>query len=106
MDTKNLKEVTSFILALTEAIVESLEDGKITISDSFNFADVVSKIGPAIDDIASIPAEIADLTQDEIEDIIFDLKEEFDLDNDILEANIELAIEAGLKIAQLVGKFV
>lgn len=102
--TKNLEEALGFVLSFVQAVSLSLKDGKVDYLDALNFIDVISKIGPAVEEYKQIPKEIKDLTSEEVDQISEKLKTEFDIENDILEENIELALEVTLKLAQLIGK--
>ena len=105
-DVKDLKEVALFTVSLVEGIAESLKDGKASIADAFNFVDAMQKAGDAIDGLANVPKELADLTDEEVSEITAYVKDSLDLDNDFIESTMEDVIDISLKIAKVVGKYV
>jgi len=103
---KNTKELIAFAFSMGEAIADSYADGKISIMDAGHFIGVFSKIGPALDGLADIPAELSDLDDAEIADIMAYCAEEFDIADDELEEKIEIAFKIGLNIAKFVGSYI
>lgn len=102
----NLKELVSLVFEMGEAISESLEDGKISIMDAPHFVGIFKKIGPALEGIDEIPAELADIDDAELDELIDFISEEFDIDNEELEAKVEEGLELGLKLAHFVSKVI
>lgn len=60
-DIKNLMECTALALAFVRAVKDSLADGKLSVGDLWNLRGVVTKIQPALDNIAAVPAELKDM---------------------------------------------
>lgn len=101
MGTKNeygieeTKDVAKFLCRTTNAVLNSLEDdGKITFTDFPKFAGVAMAIFPALSGISEVPKELADLTEDEFNELKELVKEELELDDDV-----EAVIEKTLVIA-------
>lgn len=92
--TKETKEFLALAFSITYAIARAGEDGKFSlIGDLPKFGGVVKRIAGGVRGLEQIPAELADLTQDEILDLRAFIKEEFNLPNEILEEDIERVID-------------
>lgn len=71
--TKNIKEtkeVIEFLVILANAVAESLRDGKFNWLDFGAFFALIPQMGPAVNGIVEVPAELADLTEDERAEIV------------------------------------
>jgi hypothetical protein len=89
------KDVVKFLCKSTNAVVESLkDDGKITIGDFPKFGGVAMSLFPAFSGINEVPNELAELSEDEVTELIALVKNELDLDG-----NVEEVISKALKIA-------
>lgn len=102
---KELSELTSFVVALAQAVGSSIEDGKVGIGDIFKFFGVLMKAGPAFKNLSELRAEIADLSEAEKEVIRKMIEKDLDLENDTLEGYIEQAIEAAISLLDLIPVF-
>ena len=105
MGKVSAKETTEMLVALGKlatSVKQSLDDdGKITISDAFNFTDDLIPVLQGIKDANLIPAEFKD-GYDELEkaEMKSELAKVLELaDND------ELAVEAGLDVVYALNKF-
>lgn len=63
------KQVVSFGTALTNAIIKALADGKISLLDLGLLINPFTKLFPAIAGIGSVPNEIEDLSEGELEEL-------------------------------------
>lgn len=102
--TKELGEMLKFVCALADGIGEAAKDGSVTLGDAAHLIPLLYKLPSAADGIAEIPAEVADLSQDEVAALVAMIKDELDLPQDKLEMAIEDALEIGIKIYALVQK--
>jgi hypothetical protein len=91
---KELKEVLLFLCALANTIGEVSEDGKVSKVEALALLPLLYKVPSAIDGIREIPDEIADLSQEDIEELAKMVKDELDLP----QKKIEIAIEDGIDI--------
>lgn len=103
--TKELGEVVKFVCAVANAIGEAVKDGEGTVGDAIHLMPLLYKLPAAIDGCAEIPAELADLSQGEIDQLAAFVKDELDLPQKKVEAAIEDAIDISVKIYGLVKKF-
>lgn len=99
---KETKEVLDFVFALVTALSKSLDDGKLDLTDALEFLPSLTKAGAAFSDMSLIPAEMADLSDEERQALVAYAKANLDLPDDNLEKNLELAIEVGLYLGQLI----
>lgn len=90
-----LKEVVAFGVSLGNALGKALEDGKITLTDAGLVVDPLLKAVPAFNGLEQVPAELADLTDEEKAELLQFVSEAFDIPQEKTEA----LVERGLKIA-------
>lgn len=89
------KDVVKFLCKSTNAVVESLkDDGKITIGDFPKFGGVAMALFPAFSGINEVPKELAELSEDEVTELVTLVKDELELDE-----NVEEVISKALTIA-------
>lgn len=62
---KDLTELADLILELGMGIERSLLDGKVSLSDAFNFKDALFSVLPAIKGISNVEDEFFDLSEEE-----------------------------------------
>ena len=103
--SKETKEVVSLFLNLVEALSESLEDGNIGLTDALNFFSTLQALSPAIEGIADVPKELAELDETEKAELNAYIAAEFDLKNDKVEHYIEQALAGVLLLADLIPLF-
>jgi hypothetical protein len=101
---KELKEVLSFLCALANTIGEVSEDGKVSKSEALALLPLLYKVPSAIDGIGEIPDEVADLSQEDIEELAQMVKDELDLPQDKIEDAIEDGIDLCLRLYALAQK--
>jgi len=96
---KETKEVLACVLDFSEGIAVSLDnDGEIGWEDAINFVGALKSIPSAFAGISEVPAELSDLTPEEIEELVTYVVEEFDIPQDTAEERIERALKIGLEI--------
>lgn len=91
LGVKETKELAEFLAAMGTSIGESMEDGW-SFLDVSNFIKPLSKLIPAFSGIGLVDDELADMDQDEYNEIFEVIKTEFDLEDDQTEAIIERGI--------------
>lgn len=98
---KNLEELVRLSLSLSSAIQKSLADDSFDVKDFLFFIPVITKIKPALEDLAAIPEEIKNMSEAEHAALVALVKAEFSLPDEKIESAIEIGIEVGLKLLQL-----
>ena len=92
MGIVQLKDAVITVCKFTTAIVDSIaDDGKITLGDFPKFINPVISLPAAISGIGEVPAELADLTEEEKTELVQLVKDELEL-GDNAEAVIEKAL--------------
>lgn len=99
---KETKEFLKFVIDLVEAIDVSLQDGVISVGDAANFFTAIINAGSAFDNIGQVPAEVADLSLEEANELYSFVCEELSLSNEQAKLAVERLLEVGLKIYELV----
>lgn len=74
-------DVVKFGISLTNAIVKAKEDGKINLLDLALLVSPLTKLFPAISGIDKVPAEIADINDEELNVLILLAMNELEIDN-------------------------
>ena len=67
---EELKDIISLTLSLVECSFLVYSDGQLNLSDIGAIWSVVEKVGPAVVGIGQIPAELADLSKEECDELI------------------------------------
>jgi hypothetical protein len=83
------KESLTWLFDLTDAIIKSLEDGKVSIADAPKFWGTLIGSGKAIGGINQVPLEIAELSSEELAELVQLVKNRFNLADHRLEELIE-----------------
>lgn len=102
---KETKELIGLALKIANATGAALEDGKVDFVDIVKFTPVVGALASGLTGLEMIPSELSKMTEAEYKDLIEWAKAEFDIPQDRVEERVELALDAGLKIAQLIMLF-
>jgi|NOAtaT_5_FD_contig_31_1891763_length_422_multi_3_in_0_out_0_1 hypothetical protein len=102
--TKELKDVLSFLCALANTIAEVSEDGKLSKTEALSLLPLLYKVPSAIEGIGEIPDEIADFSQEDIEELAQFVKNELDIPQDKIEIAIEDGIDLCLRLYALAQK--
>lgn len=109
MDVKNLKEVIDLALTGVEVVVKAKQDGKLDAADLGLLIQLVPAVGPAIDGIGEIPAELKDLDSAEAQELVAHVMAKLVIDDPkavaIINASLKLVV-GGLDLykALQVGK--
>lgn len=99
---QNTKEVLDLGLTVYLAGKNSLADGKLGVEDIGNIMLVVPKVGPAIQDIGLVPAELGELdAEDQAELLEYGKQKLGDIGTDKLTRIIGKSLKLGLCAAEL-----
>lgn len=100
------KEVLNFGFDLLEAILKSLEDKKFSIvTDAPRFVPVIFSAAKAFSGIELVKEELKDITEEEQQELITELKKRFDLKNDTVEILIEDVLDHVFLTVKLARRF-
>lgn len=103
---KETKEVLNFGFDLLEAILKSLEDKKFSIvTDAPRFVPVIFSAAKAFAGVELVKQELTDLTEDEQDELVSELKKRFDLKNDAVELLIEDVLDHVFLTIKLAKRF-
>jgi len=100
-----LKEVILTAAKFGNAVGRSLKDGKIGIGDIAEFIPAVISLPAALEGISQIPAEVKDLTDEELNELTAFINDEFDIPQDGTEDMIEDHIALLRSVYVLVTKY-
>jgi len=101
LDINEVEDLAVGLSALANNIVDSLEDDKISIGDLPRFIGTIPKLFSAVKGIDEVPAQLADMTEEEKQQVIEAVQDELDLDEDV-EAIVTRALSIGAEINKLV----
>lgn len=104
MEAKELKEALKFVCALANSIGEVAKDGEISLGDATHLIPLLYKLPSAIEGVANIPAEVKELSADDLAELAQMVKDELDLPQDKVEFAIEEGIDICLKLYALAQK--
>lgn len=97
------KDVILFGVSAANAVIASLkDDGKITVKDFPNLIAPMMKLPAALSGLNYVPAELADLTEVEKDELIQFVKANLEVDDAKAQAIIQKSIEAAYSIYNLV----
>lgn len=103
--TRELEELLEFVFDVTDSIKASIEDdGKVTLKDAPKFLKPLLNSGKAFGGIQQIPAEIADLDDEELEYLIGVIRKRFEIEDKKLEAYLENLMLSLLQVVMNVTK--
>jgi hypothetical protein len=88
-DYRELHELLTFGFNFQDALIRSLEDGKIDFTDIGNIWPLATSAGPAFKGVGNPLSRLSNLTELEREALIELARQRFDLPNDMLELLIE-----------------
>lgn len=96
--TKELTEAVDLLLDTGLALKSALADGKVGLEDAVLLMRLVPKVGPALEGIGKIPAELKDLSAEEAEALAAHVMAKLTVENkkarDLIEASLKLAVAA------------
>lgn len=96
------KQVVDLALVATKVLREVLADGKISLIEMLSFLKLRSAVGPAIDGIGKVPAELKDLSSEEARELTAHVMAQLKVD-DVRAAEIAAAsLETAASVFKLV----
>lgn len=105
MAISNLKKIASFGITLGGNVAKILQDGKVTLAEGLSLLPDLLQISDIVASIPAIKEEFKAMTSEDRAELNSYIAENFDIDNDVLEAKIEKAVAAALAILDLVSAF-
>lgn len=102
----NIKKALSSVLKLAITAIEVMEDKKISFTEWPRVGLALTQIPGLVKSGSDAIAELKDLTAEETAELSAYFKEEFDIDNDQLEARVEESIDLLLKTQALCMEWV
>lgn len=101
---KELKEVVAFVVELGNGLGASLADGRIGYGDLMNIFGALRALPSAVDGMAEIPKELADLDAAEKVELCTLVEERLNLPQEWLEPVAEKAVCLGVALAEFLVK--
>lgn len=98
------KEMVAWLIEIITAILKSYSDKKLDITDLKNLVDIIPKGIVALDGATKIPAELSDLSKDELIEIYNYIKDNFKIDHKSIDNIIQVSLEILNEISNLVNK--
>lgn len=103
--TKELEELLEFVFDVADAIKASVEDdGKVSLKDAPKFLKPLLNSASAFGGIHKIPAEIADLDDNELSGLLDVIRNRFEIADKQLEAYLENLMLSVLQVVMNVGR--
>lgn len=102
---KELHELLTFGLELTDAVVKTAADKKFKVLEIFNFTKVVPTISPAFEGLGNPLQRYRALMASEKEELFNALRTQFDIPNDQIELLVEDTIEAMMRLVELANRW-
>jgi len=101
-DIKETKEMIKFVCAIANGAGNALEDGEVGWEDAMFIMDGLLSAPAAFDGADNIPAELADLSEAEVDELIECINEELDLPQDEIEGVLEDMLAVGVELFDLI----
>lgn len=98
----NLKKAVKFGIDLGEQFAEALKDGKIVWTESFGFIDELLQVPALLKSGQDCTLELKDLDAEERAELYAYVQDEFDIDNEKVEAEVEAALKLAVDAVALV----
>lgn len=86
------KDVVLFATLFADSIIKALADGKITFSDAPYFFSAMIKLPKAISGIDKVPAEISDLDENEMKELVQIVKDNLGVPTDQCKVIVEKSL--------------
>lgn len=102
---KESKELLSFLIDLAQACINAASDGQLTMGDAPGFWNALQEAPPAFSDLGKLPAELADISADEVAQLATLVVSKLTIANASVDALVKQVIKVvfeGLKIGPLV----
>lgn len=102
---ENTKEVLGLGFAVAGALKNAKADGKLGLEDVVYVMPIIQAAGPAVDKIGEVPKELADLSANEVEELMLYARGKLGevISDDALKVKIEKGLKAALAIGELVA---
>jgi len=97
---KETKEVVEFFVRLLNWISYALEDKKVEFVDVLALAPSVLAARAAFENLDEIPKEISHLSEKDKDDLINFIRDELDLEDDMIEGKIEYTVQLALELVR------
>lgn len=94
-------DVVDAAVSLANAIIDSYSDGKLTVSDIFNFIKPFTKLPKAISGIDQVPYELDDLQEAELNQLIEFVQNELEVDDLRAKLIVQKSLEAIYSLYEL-----
>lgn len=96
-------DVVESLVKLANAVKVTMEDGKFTAMEAFNFTSALISLPSALTGIEMIPAELSNLDDGEIESLVNTVRETLEYASDeLIQVIIKKALVIALEIKELV----
>lgn len=99
---KELKELLDLMLTGVEVGVDITKDGKLDLNDLQHVMKLIPVVGPAVQNIGDIPAELGDLSSEEGTEIVVHVMTKLAVDDAKAKIIIEKSLKAALAVYELV----
>lgn len=93
---KEVKEAIDFGIAITHACIAIAADKKVDFQDAAQIVALMPAVGPGLDGIGEIPAELADLSAPEAAEIVAHVAAKLTIDNEKAKVVAVAAVKAAL----------
>lgn len=104
LDIQQTRELMSFLADLANLIDASLEDGRVTYFELLGFMGLIPGIRPAIEGIKQVPAELADLSEEERFVLVETVRQRLRLRNPITTELAQKAINLALHFTEFIAE--
>lgn len=105
MKLKETSELVLWIAHLANTMGEVLEDGKISLLELPKFYAPIMGMPAAIQGMKELPAELKDVSKEELALLIEEVKKTLDLPQERVEMIVEKALELGLVLFTIIKSF-
>lgn len=102
---KNLKEAVALVLAGAKVVGAARADGAINVADAGLLLNLIPVMGPAIEDIGQVPAELADLSAEEAAELCTFIMASQAVESEKAKALIQGAFRVLAGAVQIIGAF-
>ena len=101
---KELKDVVKFVCVLASGVAEAAADGKPTLGDVAHVMPVLYALPAAAEGLDEVPAELKDLSGDELAELSETVKEALELPSEKVEEAVEEIVDCALKLYSVIAK--
>lgn len=97
------KDVVLFAVLFANALMKTFADGKVSLSDLPYFFNVALKLAPALSGMNKVPAEIKDVDENEIKELIQIIKDNLGLETDQAKVVLQKSLNLVYAVYDLVS---